>query len=178
VVKKIVGVIICSLLTGCSRVETNVLEGPSAGIEYHNQDTAPWPWVSVVPSARALALKNVSFEALARQLRHDMAFDPFSKPFEDVRLILLDYTILPPRIKKAKDSPERTEQYFMVASFYKIGRRPTCSPDFEVTTIISTKKGGRRELLRYMARDTIREVHVLSKSNLLTAGKKITVDLN
>lgn len=180
--KKIVALMICSLLAGCNilerREKTKRLEVPSTGLEYHNQDTAPLPWISIVPSERALALEHVNFDALARRFRHSMAFDPQSKPFEDVRLVVLDYTILPRSDKKAKKSQERPERYFMTASFYKIGNKPPCPPDFEVTASIRAILGGRRESMQYMAREIIEEIHLLSDAGFLTPGKKVTINLD
>lgn len=173
--KKAVGIITCLLLTSCTGAEKKIIRGPTAGIEYHNQDTAPWPWVSVVPSERALALKEVDFEIISRQIHFDMSFEPHREAFKDVRVILLDYTILPHQILKGKERPQR---YFMVASFYKIGKKPPCPPDFEITTSLRTDKAGTQEAMGYMARDIMEEIHTLSDDNLLTPGRKITVNLD
>ena len=176
--KKVGRLIIFSLLAGCTPPRKIVVEGPSPGIDYHNQTTAPWPWVSVVPSERALAFKKVNFENLSRQIHFDMAFEPYNDTFKDVRIVLLDYTILPHEIKKGKQSSERPARYFMVASFYTIGRKPPCPPDFEVTATLRADKAGREEGMLYMLRDIIEEIYTLDNIGALTPGKKITVNLD
>lgn len=152
-----------------------MISGPAPGIEYRNQNTAPWPWVSVVPSERALALKTVDFESISRQLHYDLAFYPHQIAFRGVRVVLLDYTILPQETKENKYRPER---YTMVASFYKFDRRPPCPPDFEITTSLRTDKAGAQEAMRFMIRDIVEECHALTEVNLLTPGRKITVNLD
>lgn len=171
--KKTLGIITCFLLVGCVGTEKKVVKGFTEGIEYHNQTTSPWPWVSVVPSKRALALKRVDFEVISKQLHFDMSFEPHRKAFEDVRVVVLDYTIIPSDIQK-----NRHRRYFMVASFYKIGKNPPCPPDFQVTASLRTDKAGMQEAMRYLARDIIEEIHTLSDEGLLTPGKKITVNLD
>ena len=174
-VKKALGVIPCFLLAACTSVEKKIIRGSTPGIEYHNQTTAPWPWVSVVPSERTLAMKEVEFESISQQIHFDIAFDPHSKTFKNVRTISVDYTILPE--EKAEDH-SRPERYFMVMSFYKIGKIPPCPPDFEITATLRTDKAGKQEAMRYLARDIIEEIFTLSDDGLLTPGKKITVNLD
>jgi hypothetical protein len=185
IVEKALSIMTCFLLTSCLPIEKKVFSGPSPGIEYHNQNTAPWPWVSVVPSERALALKEVDFEEISHQLHFDMSFEPNYCAFKDVRIVLLDYTILPPKstrskqlITKPNKYRNRPSRYFMVASFYTIGRRPPCPPDFEITTSIRTDKAGAQEAMRFMAHDIVDEISTLSDENLLTFGRKITVNLD
>lgn len=176
--KKIIGTIACSLLAGCGGIDKQVIQGPSPGIEYHNQDVAPWPWVSVVPTHRALILKNIDFDNLARELRFEMAFDPYSAPFKDVRLVILDYTVLPELIKGTERSPERDDRYFLTASFYKLDNRPPCPADFEITATTFVNQGGGREIMRYMIGEIVDLTFRLYESNLLVPGKKITISLN
>lgn len=171
--RKALGIITGLLLTSCAASKETIVRGPSPGIEYRNQSTAPWPWISVVPSARALAVKDVDFDVISRQLHFDMSFDPHSNAFKNVRLVVIDYTVLP-----ATKNPNRPDRYFMTASFYKIGRKPPCPADFEVTTSIRKDKAGKEEAMRYMARDIIEEIYTLSDEDLLTPGRKITVNLD
>jgi len=182
-VKKALGIITCFLLAGCDTPKKTVVKGYSAGIEYHNQSTSPWPWVSVVPSARALNLKEVNFESIEKHLHFDMSFEPHHKSFDDVRIVLLDYTILPediPGKKQRFSKPDiyRPKRYFMVASFYKIGRKPPCPPDFEVTASLQIDRAAPQEAMRFMARNIIEEINTLSDDNLLVPGKTITVNLD
>lgn len=190
--QKILGLVICALLAGCMEAKKTVIRGPSPGVDYRNQDTAPWPWVSVVPSPRALDLKNVDFESISRQFHYDMAFDPQSPAFKNVRVILLDYTILPSEIKKDKDTlgkdqggphknqtgVRRPERYFLVASFYRMDKRPPCPPDWEIATTLRSDKAGRQEAMRLMTRVVVQESYVLYKNGMLTPGKKIMINLD
>lgn len=184
VVKNTLRVLICFLLAGCQSVEKKVIKGLTPGIEYRNQTTAPWPWVSVVPSERALALlKDVDFDAISRHFHFDMSFEPHHHAFKDVRVVLLDYTVLPEgSTEKGKTFSEivhrREKRYFMVASFYKLQNRPPCPPDFEITSSMRADKAGLQEGMRFLARNTIEEVHALSDDDLLTPNRKITVDLD
>lgn len=182
-VKKALGIMICLLLAGCAASETEVIKGLSPGIEYHNQTTAPWPWVSVVPSERALALKEVDFDSLSKHFHFDISFEPRREALEDVRAIVLDYAILPegavatghPYSERGNDRPHR---YFMVASFYKLNNRPPCPADFQVTASLRIDKAGIQEAMRLMSREIIEEVQALSDDELLTPGRKITVNLD
>lgn len=177
-VKNRVGLLACFLLAacGCADMKKKVFPGPVAGLEYRNQNTSPWPWVSVVPSERALAmLKTVDFEVISQQMHFDMAFEPHIEAFRDIRLVLLDYTILPEEISKDMLRPQR---YFMTASFYKVGRRPPDSPDFEYTTSLRTDKAAPQEAMLYMARDIIEEIHALYYNCLLSPGRKIVINLD
>lgn len=174
--KKALGIISCFLIAGCDEIKKKVIKGPSPGIEYQNQTTAPWPWISIVPSERALAIKQVNFESISKHMHYDMSFEPHHEAFKDVRIVLVDYTILPEGTQKGKST--RAPSYIMVASFYKIGKRPPGPPDFEITTFLQVNRAPPQEAVRYMARDIIEEVHTLNDSCLLTPGRKITVDLD
>lgn len=169
------GLLACCLLTACTSTEKRVFSGPTPGIEYHNQNTAPWPWVSAVPSERALALKEVDFDDVSRQLHFDMALIPYQYAFQDVRIVLLDYTILPEEVSKDNVRPPR---YFMVASFFKIGNSPPSPPDFEITTSLNTAKAAPQEAMLFMIRDIVDEVRILNEDCLLTPGRKITINLD
>lgn len=173
--KNRLGLLACFLLVACGDDQKFVLSGPSAGIEYRNQMTAPLPWVAVVPSERALALRSVDFEAVSQQMHFDMAFEPQMCTFIDVRVVLLDYTILPEEVTKDNVRPQR---YFMTASFYKLCRRPPDAPDFEVTTSLRTDKAMPHEAMLYMARDIVTEIRTLYDSCLLTPGRTIVVNLD
>lgn len=173
--KNRVGLLTCFLLAACTTTEKKVFSGPVAGLEYRNQNTAPWPWVSIVPSERALALKDVEFDTISKQMHYDMAFEPHENAFRDVRIVVLDYTILPEEISQDKLRPQR---YFMVASFYKIGKSPPDTPDFEITTSLRTDKAAPQEAMRFMARDIMEEIHSLYDDCLLTPGRKIVIDLD
>ena len=176
--KKIAGLLLVPFIAGCQKDNNSVLQGPSPGIEYRNQKTSPWPWVSIVPSDRALAFKNVNFENICQQLHYDMAFEPNYNCFKEVQLIVLDYTILPYELKEGKRSLERPGRYFMTASFYKAGNRPPCPPDIEISSTLRVNRAAREEAMLYMARDIIDEIHALYQARELTPGKKIMVNLD
>ncbi|MBA3812958.1 MAG: hypothetical protein H0X26_00465 [Alphaproteobacteria bacterium] len=176
--KRRAGLIIFSLLAGCAADNKTRINTPSPGIGYHNQNTAPWPWVSIVPSERALSLKGVNFEDLSRQLHYDIAFEPHYFQFKDVRVILLDYTILPQDAKKVIQAPQRPGRYFMSAGFYRGSNRPPCKPDFEITASLRTDIAATREAMTFMAREIIEEIHTLHDENALTNGKQFNVNLD
>jgi len=157
-VKNKLGILTCFLLTACTFPEKDIYPGANPGIDYRNQNTSPWPWVSIVPSERALALKTVDFEVISQQMHFDMAFERNMCAFRDVCLVLLDYTILPEEISQDRLRPQR---YFMVASFYKTGRRPPDAPDYEYTTSLRIDKAAPQEAMLFMARDITEEIHVL-----------------
>ena len=96
--KNRLGLLTCFLLAACTSAEKKVFSGPVAGLEYRNQNTAPWPWVSVVPSERALAMKDVEFDAVSQQIHFDMAFESHQNAFKNVRVMLIDYTVLPEEV--------------------------------------------------------------------------------
>lgn len=183
--KKLLGILTCVLLGGCEVTEKIVIKGPSPGIEYRNQNTYPWPWISVVPSERALAFSEVDFDALSRHFHYDMSFYPHHPAFEDVRIVLLDYTILPDKThgeaKIRSDSDKhpilRSPRYFMVASFYKIGNCPPNPPDFEVTASMDVRRAAPHEAMRLLARNIIEDIHSACDSDLLN-GLNIVVNMD
>lgn len=93
--KKAIGITACVLLGGCSSGAPTVHLGSDAGTKFPQQDIAPLPWVRTVPSERALAMKTVNFTTIAEQIRYDMNFAPHREKFKKVRLVFVDYTILP-----------------------------------------------------------------------------------
>ncbi len=93
-VKKSTGSLLCFLLVGCG-TSVSVEEGPNPGTKYPFQISAPMPWVRIVPSERSFDMKEVDFNVIDHQLRFDMNYDPHRRFFKNVRLVLVDYTILP-----------------------------------------------------------------------------------
>jgi hypothetical protein len=174
-VRNSLGILTCLLLAACADPQKKVFSGPDAGLEYRNQNTAPWPWVSVVPSERSLAFQEVDFNLISQQLHFDMAFEEHQRAFRDVRVVVLDYTFLPENASQNKGRPQR---YFMNASFYKLTNRPPCPPDFEVTTTFLASKAPPQEAMLFMARDIMEEIHCMSDDGLLTPGRKIMVNLD
>lgn len=174
-VRNSLGVLTCLLLVACTNSEKKVFSGPVAGLEYRNQNTAPWPWVSVVPSERALAFKEVDFDPISQQLHFDMAFEENRNAFRNVRVVALDYTFLPEKAPQDKGRPQR---YFMNASFYNLSNRPPCSPDFEVTTTFLASKAPPQEAMLFMAREIMEEIRSMAADGLLTPGRKIMVNLD
>jgi len=109
-VKKAIGIAACLLLEGCRSEVSLVDVGPDISTKWPRQDTAPVPWVRVVPSKRTLALKDVNFTTIAEQIRYDINYAPHKKKFERVRLVLVDYTILPHENKGLLSASNATTQ--------------------------------------------------------------------
>ena len=92
--KNAISILVGFLLGGCA-IPAEVIEGPGEGITYPNQGVSPLPWVHVIPSERALAFQSVDFNVISNQIHYDMGFIPHRKILRNVRLVLVDYTILP-----------------------------------------------------------------------------------
>jgi hypothetical protein len=133
-----------------------------------------------MPSDRALAIKEVEFDAISKHFHFDMSFDPLRCALEDVRLVLLDYYVSFPE----KETPltdgqgGQRQRYFMTASFYRLKNRPPAGPDFQITTSLDSQKAGVNEAMRYMAKDIMEEIRALSEDCLLTPGRTIVVNLD
>src|SRR3989338_2965784 len=96
IVKQFFSTFMCLCLTGCSSFPlARKAIGPSPGVDCSHQDAAPLPWVSVIPSKRAIEMKETDFERYARDFRYLISIAPYNKKFGNVRLVLMDYTILP-----------------------------------------------------------------------------------
>lgn len=191
---KSLGVILCCLLSGCG--PTFFLDDIARSVKckgtpdvsqdnlYPSQDTAPLPWVSVLPSQRAAQMKEVNFETIALQVRHDMKFPPFNHKFNNVQMVLLDYGIeqsspnqLAPCVVKEKGIAYsgnyiKTEQrYVLRASFYTFDNRPPNPPCFEEKITLSASRAAPSEAIKMMAHEVILD-------HLASPLKKITVDLD
>lgn len=108
--KKTIGIAACLLLGGCYNGAPSVDTGPDISTKWPRQDIAPVPWVRVVPSERTLALKDVSFTTIAEQIRYDINYAPHRNKFGKVRLILVDYTILPHEKSPLSSTPNAQDQ--------------------------------------------------------------------
>jgi hypothetical protein len=194
--KKSMGIIVCCLLSGCSPLF--FLEDPTRSIKYKDkplstpskddlspyQDTAPLPWVSVLPSERAIQMKEVDFHNIALQLRHDMRFPPFNHKFNNVQMVLLDYGIEEVPTAGLENSAvkekgisylshyaKKVQKYVMKASFYTFDNRPPNPPCFEEKIYFDVSKAGPSEAIKLMA-------HEIILDHLASPLKKITVDLD
>lgn len=190
--KKAIGVVTGLLLGGCSpNIPSYVITEPSPGLTYTYQGESPLPWVHVVPSERALAMKNVDFSTIARQIHFDISLPAHLKVLKNVKLVLVDYTILPDEtIQKSieqkgsqgviyPDSAHgRAPRYYLNMSFYECNKSPPSAPFFEATVHMRKDKIPPQEALRLMARGTIEEIHALSEIALPLPKKKIVVELN
>ncbi|MBY0500690.1 MAG: hypothetical protein K2P93_01645 [Alphaproteobacteria bacterium] len=181
--KKTIGIIIGCILVGCGPRES-VIEGDAPGTARFHQDTAPWPWVHIVPSERSTDIRSVSFDSLAHQIRFDMCFGASDNKFKKVRLVMLDYTILPheaPEKKALKKKFQgrsylntynrRPQRYFMTMSFYECDQKPPSPPLFEGTVSMRTDIAPPYEAFHLMAHEIILD-HI--HSNL----KKLVVNLD
>ncbi len=163
---------------------THTTEGPLPGTNFPNQDAAPLPWISVLPSKRALDLKVVDFSAINNRLRFNMNYFPFVDHYRNVCLILIDYTILPAEplnqdlkviqhkdISYSRKYESKPERYSLTVSFYENRNTPPAIPLFQETITLATHKASPNEALGFMI-DCIIEDHRASKV------KKIEVDLD
>ena len=191
--KKTLGIIVCGLLSGCNPFFTGYGPNdiqfaeeptPAPGLSYPYQDSAPLPWVSVLPSERATQMKGVDFQAISRQMRHDMKFPPFVNKFRHVKYVLLDYGIeqtpaSPPDLCVIKEEGvsyskgfiPKEEKYVMKASFYTFENRPPNPPCFEEKIYMDKDNAGPDEAIRMMA-------HEIILDHLASPLKKIFVNLD
>ncbi len=157
---------------------------PSLGTRFPHQDTAPWPWVTFLPSERAMALESVDFEAISHELRYEMSFGPHIKKFKNVCFVMVDYGILPatnPQRKNpivmyegqtySKNYESDPERYILKVSFFEGASRPPQPPSFEETMYMKTEKAPPQEALHLMASQLVQDI-------LVSPLKKITVDLD
>jgi len=186
-VKKAIGLVIGCILGGCETPHTvnrPLLETSQEHRMhvYSHQDTAPLPWVSVVPSERAIEYQEVNFGHIARHLRRMMAID--SEKFKCINLVLIDYTVLEPtpphkELTKKKYGGQlyckkyirKPERYFLKLSFYDRKTRPPAPPLYEGTAVMNVTRAFPTEALSFMIEDIIYE-----RLRLMT--KKIHVDLD
>ncbi len=178
--KKGVVVVVCSLLTGCM-AQVHTITGPSEGTLYFYQDTAPHPWISVLPSKRAAAFKAVDFAAIAHQIRFDMTYYPHEEKFKDVNLVLVDYDLLLPEklgktgMEVCSDEVSFSEnyagapaRYVMTIKFYSCKRKPPFCPIFEETIYLEAFKAPPQEAMRLMALMIMEDRHASPLSRIIS----------
>ena len=181
--KKAISIFSCFLLGGCMTY-MHAEEGPALGTRYPHQDTAPIPWVSVIPSERAIAFKQVDFDGIAHQLRYDMNYNPHRNKFKNVGRVLVDYAIIPNEnfeksdieLKKGGQSypcmyEKKPERYVLTMRFYACNKSLADAPLFEETIAMSTDKAPPQEAMYLMA-------HTIVEDHQASPLKKIYVDLN
>lgn len=189
--KKTIGIAVGLLLSSCSNPKTEVVATSGTSVAYPHQDTAPWPWVHVVPSERTLAFQEVDFEKIAHQIRFDISSFNHRNVYKKVRLILVDYTILPHEESSinafketvqgeiyAKKYESRPLRYMMTVSFYECNQKPPAPPTYEITASIRKNRAAPQEAMRLMARDAVEELHALQEVKKLEPGVKIKVNLD
>ena len=168
--RKIIGLAIGCVLGGCT-TQPAVVQKPTIAephLNYFRQDTSPLPWVTTIPSERAVDYKDVDFGAIDRHLRRSMAVD-FDK-FKKVDLVLLDYTVLEavgPHKKLTKKKHQgqayckkyilKPKRYFMRMSCYERHKRPPAPPLFEGTAVMDVTKAFPLEALSFMIDELILE---------------------
>jgi hypothetical protein len=154
-------------LVGCTKKEDLARIDAPGGKEFY-RDIAPLPLVHMVPSERAIAFKSVNFSNISQRLRYDMVFGAYEKKFKKIRLLLIDYTILPHEnpeetslkkkfqgetyLSQYKNKPKR---YYMTISFYECDTAPPHPPFFEGTVSMSVKTAPPHEALHMMAHEII-----------------------
>jgi hypothetical protein len=132
------------------------------------QDTAPLPWVHVLPSERAAHFLDADFDYLARRIRHAMTINPAR--FRDVQLVLVDYAILEPKSlttkpmkkkykgqKYCKEYIAKPERYFMRLSFYRHNQQPPAPPLFVGAAVLSVRHAAPFEAMHFLVDDIIDE---------------------
>ncbi len=170
-------------LAGCS-YRAKIIEGPSIGASYPVQDEAPLPWISVLPTKRAIENTDVRFGGIASTVRYNLSFYPYRKKFQNVNLILLDYGILPgvthqkgkPVIKTCDESFSKKyetlpERYEFIATFYEGNARPPAPPSFEQRLTMPTSMCYPYEAFLMMASEVVHDLEASKRP-------KLEVDLN
>lgn len=179
--KKLFSLIACLILEGCLP-SAKVIHGPSPGVNYPYQDSAPLPWVCVLPSERAMAMKDVDFKLINHQVRFDMSFEDHTGLYKNIDLVLIDYTILPPgsfgiRTKKIVDFEGTTysqkyqtppKHYFMHVSFFECGKHPPATPAFEETNMLPADYAPPQEAMQVLMHNILRD-HAVSRLKKINA---------
>jgi hypothetical protein len=183
-VKKAIGTLMCFLLGGCTPPRGQVISGPTPAANFPHQSTSPRPWVSILPSKRAMDLKAVDFLAITNRIHYNMDYYPFLEKYKNVCLVLVDYRLLPPAklnqnykilyhndIAFSKKYEERPQQYELTVTFYENCKSPPATPVFEETITMATSKAAPQEALRMM-------IEHLFYDHYASDLKKIEVDFN
>jgi hypothetical protein len=173
-VKRIMGLALWCFVSGCETAPDNgqqsmlVVQSPKVQEKIFRQDTAPLPWVHVLPSERAAHFLDADFDYLARRIRHAMTINPAK--FSDVRLVLVDYAILEPKLlttkpmkkkykgqKYCKEYISKPERYFMRLSFYRQNQQPPAPPLFVGAAVLSVRHAAPFEAMHFLVDDIIDE---------------------
>jgi hypothetical protein len=173
-VKRIIGLSLGCLLGGCETAPDNgqqsmlMLQNPMVQEKIFRQDTAPLPWVHVLPSERAAHFLDADFDYIARRIRHAMTINPAR--FRDVQLVLVDYAILEPKSlttkpmkkkykgqKYCKEYIAKPERYFMRLSFYRHNQQPPAPPLFVGAAVLSVRHAAPFEAMHFLVDDIIDE---------------------
>jgi hypothetical protein len=163
-----IGLAIGVILVGCAKKEENNIKIDAPGGKEFYREISPLPLVHIIPSERAIAFKDVNFSNISRRLRYNMVFGSYEKKFKNIRLLLVDYTILPREnpeeaplgkkfqgetyLSQYKNKPKR---YYMTISFYEDGKAPPLPPFFEGAISMSVKTAPPHEALDMMAHEII-----------------------
>ncbi|HUX78178.1 MAG TPA: hypothetical protein VMW10_00305 [Alphaproteobacteria bacterium] len=178
--KRAIVVVSCFLLVGCNVTQRRYTrEGPAPGAEFPLQDTAPLPWINILPSKRTMELEAVNYTAIVNRLRFNMDYSPYTNDFRNVSLILIDYAILPAEpfsknykivyhndtafSKKFQTKPRR---YVLTASFYDDCNTPPADPMFEETITLAVDKAPPEEAMRLMVDTLVMDHHSSSLSKI------------
>ncbi len=172
--KKIIGLAIGCLLGGCATGPDNrqnsalMIQNPMLQERVVRQDTAPLPWVHVLPSERAAYFLDADFDYIARHIRHSMTIN--LERFRGVCLVLVDYAILEPKSlhtklmkqnykgqKYCKEYVTKPERYFMRISFYTNNQRPPAPPLFVGAAVLSVRHAAPFEAMHFLVDDIIKE---------------------
>jgi len=172
-VKRIIGLAVGCLLGGCDGQDgryqsTLTIQNPMLQARNVRQDTAPLPWVHVLPSERAAHFLDADFDYLARRIRHAMTIN--LERFKGVCLVLVDYAILDAKPTKTKPMTKKykgqtyckeyitkPERYFMRISFYGNNQAPPAPPLFVGAAVLSVRHAAPFEAMHFLLDDIILE---------------------
>ncbi|MBS0271506.1 MAG: hypothetical protein JSR85_02525 [Proteobacteria bacterium] len=189
--KKIIGIMVCCILCGCSSsqkkrpVEVKLVRAlDQEGMNFFHQTIAPWPWITVLLSDDALAMKDVDSNIISHVIHYDLNFHKEPAKAKEIRLILLDYKIKQPSNSSLKNETLKVNgitydrkaedthpEYVMKISIYKGKNKPPAIPDFEETVKLDARKATPFEAMKFLA-------HEIMMDYMLTKSKKIEVSLD
>lgn len=170
---KVLTSLLCVCLGGCSVYKARFIEGPSPGANWTKQFDAPLPWVCIIPSEKTTSMQNIDFQKFTKAVRFNMSFKPYEEKFKNVRLVLVDFRILPattPSNDKlilkhecasySKGYINQPERYQLKMSFFIGSTRPPSKPYLEETITMATSKAPAHEALMLLGNEIIEDLKV------------------
>lgn len=176
--KKTIGLTFLCLLGACATPPSQKLTPQSIAPQNLKGtiDGAPFPWLHIIPSERTAIFTEIDFNEVSRLIRYSMSSCP--KKFDQVTLVLVDYTILPLKdiegipsyahqgVKYCQDYVRVPMRYMVRLSFYKCNRRPPHPPSFVGTALLSPSSTPVYESIRHMTYAIMDELYVSSLNEI------------